>query len=102
MDKKKANNLLRRIYRALNNQIVEFKVNSNLNAYGIYDETNDEKILIEVNPRKNKEFFLTLIHELLHLIDYGNEKQISAVETELVQNLSDKQLTNLLKKVVSS
>ena len=101
MDKKQANNLLRRIYRALKNETIEFGLNSKLKGLcGICDATDGERVRIEINPKENKEFFLTLIHEALHLVDYENEDWVQETESKLFEALSDRQLMNLLKKVV--
>jgi len=101
MTKKEATTLLHKIYRALKNETIHFGLNSKLKGLcGICDATSGDKVVIEINPRENEEFFLTLVHEALHLIDYDNEKWVAETEPKLFAALSDRQLTNLLRRIV--
>lgn len=109
MTKAEADRKLRRIYRRIRESRPGVVFNSKLGKcfgqisaeFAISDGDIDFSHLIEFNPNKSgKSFVRTVIHECLHLA-YWNapEKQILKWESDLFKLLSDRQITNLMKRL---
>lgn len=103
MTKEQANRWLYRIYRMLKVTDLKMRLNRKLGKlFGIttiYAHGKDDA-LMEIDPEK-KEFMSTLVHECLHLVDWNlKEEQVGDLEVEIMDNLSDRQLMNLLKRII--
>ena len=108
MTKTEANNKLRRIYRRLKESKPSVELKSLGKCFGqikvgfeICDGTLDFQHAIELNPHKcGKSFLKTVLHECLHLAYWNaHEKQILKWENEMFGLLTDKQLSNLMKRL---
>ena len=109
MTKPEANKMLRKIYRRLKEIRPDISVNSKLGkvfgqitiGINVGESGWDLAHLIEINPNKcGKSFFRTIIHECLHLAEWNApEKQILKWESEMFEQLSDRQLSNLMKRL---
>ena len=96
----KANRWLYRIYRMLNNTGMRFRLNRRLMCYGISTITIDRDAEVVINPEK-KEFMSTIVHECLHLVDWDMaEERVMKLERLLMRHLTDRQLLNLLRKII--
>ena len=112
MNKAEANKRLKRIYKRLRECKTNVSLNSNLGRcfgqitanFEISDGDIDISHLIELNPHKGGQSFIkTVLHECLHLAYWNEpEKQIRTWENEMFPLLSDRQLTNLLTRCISS
>ena len=98
----RADNWLRRIYRMLSTTDIQFSLNRKLGeAYGqaTVGAEGDHDVTIQIDPER-KEFMSTILHECIHLSDWDlTEKQVMKIEALLMRQLTDRQLTNLLKKL---
>lgn len=111
MTKPEANRMLKKIYKRIRTGSPTVILNSNLGkCFGqitanleISNGEIDFSHLIELNPNKSgKSFIKTVLHECLHLAYWNKpEKQIRKWENEIFPLLSDRQLTNLLRKCIS-
>ena len=109
MTKAEANRRLRKIYSRLKDTKPTIVVNSKLGKcfgqisaeFEIKDGCIDFSHLIELNPNKSgKSFIKTIIHECLHLAYWNEkEKQILKWENDMFELLSDRQVTNLLRRL---
>ena len=103
MTKEQANKFLYRIYRALKENEIRFEISRSLGRlYGAldFDLRKPWKVTISVHADK-KQFVSTLVHECVHLVDIElKEKEVTEIEEQLMLHLTDRQLTNLLKRVV--
>lgn len=101
MDRAEATKILHKMYRVLRDEAIKVSINRKIGIFGdIYYE--DERTKIRLNPdRLGKGGIVsTAIHELLHYLDYeAKEYVISKREKEVYKALSDRQLTNLLKRL---
>lgn len=105
MTKVQAEYLLRKIYAALRNDDVRFKLSRKLGQ--IYGELSvnsrdSNKVTISVNPAKKGSkggFMSTVIHECLHLVSAAKENDICLCEERMFKLLTDRQLENLLKRI---
>jgi len=112
LNKPEANRHLKRIYKRLRESRCDVALNGKLGKcfgqitvdFVIKDGDIDFSHLIELNPYKSgKSFIKTVLHECLHLAYWNEtEKQIRTWENEIFPLLSDRQLTNLLIRCVSS
>lgn len=104
MTKAQANRWLYKIYNMLKTDTtMKLRLNRKLGKlYGmttIY-AAGRTAALVEVNPAK-KEFMSTIVHECLHLVDWDMpEKNVRELEYDLMEQLTDRQLLNLLKRVI--
>lgn len=105
MTKKQCDYLLRKIYGALRDEDVRFKLDRKLgNVYGelTCNSSDPTMVTIIVNPAKKGAlggFMSTLIHECLHLVSAAKEKDIRKCEHEMFKVITDRQLGNLLKRI---
>ena len=99
--KKDLYNYTNRIYRFLEKHgdaIIFIKIQGP--QTGFYDRAGDE-FSIEIDYRK--EIIPTLIHELLHRwYPEWCETKVRKVETQIVNQLSERQCKNILKKLANA
>ncbi len=103
MTKTQAGTWLYKIYKMLSEITMQFQLNRKLVDHGVaMCYNNDPKLgaVMVVDPEK-KEFLGTIIHECLHLVDWKMpETKVAKLEKQLMRKLTDRQLTNLLKRIV--
>jgi len=100
MSKRKATVWLYRIYRMLEDTEMRFTLNRRLKVYGMTTIFAEGPVALQVNPEK-KEFMSTLVHECLHLVDWDmSETNVMTLERGLMRHLTDRQLLNLLRRIV--
>jgi len=102
MTKVQANYLLKKIYAALRDENVRFKLSRKIgNIFGelTCDGTATVITLNALKKGARGGFFSTLIHECLHLISAACEKDIELAEEEMFKAITDRQLENLLKRI---
>jgi hypothetical protein len=103
MTKKQCDYLLRKIYAALKDETVRFKLDRKLGkVYGELACPDGNKVIIKVNPAKKGArggFMSTVIHECLHMISAACERDIEVCEEEMFKVITDRQLENLLKRI---
>ena len=98
MTKQEANNWYRRMIRCLKRNKFCVKLNSDPSIYGEIDWEPNE---IKLNPRKRSPLLRTIIHEILHSVDYDiPETELLRLESELFNLLSDRQLERLFKQLM--
>lgn len=105
MNQPEASRFLKRFYRVLRQDEVCIKLVKDLKydkpkpISGLWDPTQGKRAEVSLNPNKRRYggIVSTLIHELLHQIEYNrSHKWIFEKEKEIYNALSDRQLTNLL------
>ena len=103
MTKIDATRKLRGIYKVLANNQAKVQLNKKLKPLFGQVIMNDSGYKIELNPNKSgKSFICTVIHECLHAAYWQeHEKTIGRWEKEMFRLLSDRQLTNLMKRLFS-
>ena len=103
MTKQTANKWLYKIYKMLGEISMQFKLNRKLCDHGltmVYDNNPKLGALMIVDPEK-KQFMGTIIHECLHLVDWEmSETKVARLERTLMHKLTDRQLMNLLKRII--
>ncbi|MCK5613192.1 hypothetical protein KAR91_65575 [Candidatus Pacearchaeota archaeon] len=103
MTKRTADKWLYKIYKMLNTISMQFRLNRKLVDHGltmVYDNNPKLGAFMVVDPEK-KEFMGTIIHECLHLVDWEmSETKVAKLERSLMYKLTDRQLMNLLKRIV--
>lgn len=103
MTKKQTDKLLYKIYKMLNEIPMQFRLNRKLCDHGltmVYDNNPKLGAFMIVDPEK-KEFMGTIIHECLHLVDWEmSETKVAKLERSLMRKLTDRQLMNLLKRII--
>lgn len=109
MTKVEANRRLKKIYKRLRDNPPNVTLNGALGkCFGqitasleISNGDIDFSHLIELNPHKSgKSFIKTVLHECLHLAYWNTpEKQIIRWENDIFPLLTDRQLTNLMKRL---
>lgn len=102
MDAKGATRILHKIYQAIKENFVKVYVRRMEGTVG-WCRWEDEYVAIYVHPddRKiNASFLSTVIHECIHMI-YSDlrEREVLRMEKEVFELLTDRQLTNLLKRI---
>ena len=105
MTKPEANKMLRKIYRFLKKNDVVFDLKRDINDFDhIYKGGAGYDYLVELNATKcGRSFLRTVIHTCLHLAEWNApEKQILKWETEMFEQLSDRQLSNLMRRLYGS
>ena len=107
MEKKQASIELRKIYKSISDDNVNFKVDRNQRYDSIGNVNVDRycRVVVSICPYqknhvKNYNFIETIIHEMLHIV-YPNkqENEIEQLGIDVFSNLGDKQIQNLLIKV---
>jgi hypothetical protein len=102
MDKKEATRELYKMYRVLKDASVKVAINRKIEAFGCISWDDGGDTAVDLNPNKAVKggIISTAIHELLHYTHYDwPEWMVNKKENEIYDNLSDKQLSNLIKKV---
>ena len=103
MTKRQADKTLYKIYKMLSEISMQFQLNRKLMDHGltaVYDNNPKMGALMVVDPEK-KEFMGTIIHECLHLVDWEmSETKVARLERAMMCKLSDRQLMNLLKRII--
>ena len=104
MTKKAADKWLYKIYKMLNGISMQFQLNRKIHDHEIamvFDNNPKLGAVVVIDPEK-KEFMGTLIHECLHLVDWEmKEPAVSRLERSMMRKLTDRQLLNLLKRVIT-
>ncbi len=101
MDRETATKILYKMYRILKDENLRVAINRKIGIYGDVHYTEDSA-KIRLNPDRMAKggILSTAIHELLHTLNYdAPEYRISKLEKEVYDALSDKQLTNLLRRM---
>lgn len=105
MTQHEAKNILRRMYRILNHrEDIRIKLATEIPEHGTVNFYCDKPAVIQLNPNRRGAggIVSTLIHELLHIVFYDDpEYKICEKEKQMYRLLSDRQLTNLLRKTFS-
>ena len=82
---------------------MQFRLNRKIYDHGIamvFDNNPQRGAIVMIDPEK-KEFMGTLIHECLHLVDWQmSETAVARLEKGMMRKLTDRQLMNLLKRVI--
>lgn len=104
MDKRRwATATLYKFYRILENkEEIRFELNRKIKHCGEISFWVDAPAMILVNPDKRTKggIMSTIIHELLHIIyPDDSEPEILRLEKIMYKHLTDRQLTNLFKRV---
>lgn len=103
MTKKQVDALLYKVYKMLETTNMKFTLNRKLKPYGLttmFDGENGDGITVQVDPEK-KEFMSTCVHELLHILNWQwSETKVEKLERGIMRHLTDRQLLNLLKRIV--
>ena len=103
MTKSQANRWLYKVYKMLDSISMQFRLNRKMADHGltcVYDNSTARGAAVYVDPEKH-EFMGTLLHECLHLVDWDmEEKVVAKLERALMKKLTDRQLMNLLKRVI--
>jgi len=103
MKRNQANRWLYKIYAMLKDVNMKLRLNRKLGKYyGVTTLHAAGRIdaVIEIDPAK-KAFMSTIVHECLHLVDWDlKEKEVIRLENEIMKALTDRQLLNLLKRVI--
>ena len=101
MTREEATKILHKMYRVLRDENLRVAISRKIGIYGDVNYTEDSA-KIRLNPdRMGKGGIVsTSIHELLHTLDYdAKEYVISRQEREVYAALSDRQLTNLMRRL---
>ena len=105
MTHEKATRTLRKIYRVLAKpEDLKISIDRKIPEHGIVHFYSTKPAQLKLNPsrRSTGGIVSTVIHELLHIVYFGmSERKIRVLEKQVYQNLTDRQLTNLLKRVAS-
>lgn len=103
MTKYQVDKILYKIYRMLKEIPMQFRLNRKMSDHGItcvYDNHPETGAAIYVDPEK-REFMGTVLHECLHLVDWDMEEEhVAKLERDMMKKLTDRQLMNLLKRVI--
>lgn len=103
MNKKQADYLLRRIYKALEDNTVRVRFNRRMKKILGLCTWEDDHVRITLNPDEQGErggMMSTIIHECLHMVRSDlDEEDILKMEEEMFALLTDRQLGNLLRRV---
>ena len=103
MTKNQATKILYRMYKMLSTISMQFKLSRKLADHGIvmcWDNDPSKGAMVVVDPEK-REFMGTIVHELLHLLDWQmSETKVAKLERAMMRKLSDRQLMNLLKRII--
>ena len=103
MTKSQANRWLYKVYKMLDSISMQFRLNRKMSDHGItcvHDNHPERGVAIYVDPEK-REFMSTVLHECLHLVDWAMpEDEVAKLERALMRKLTDRQLMNLLKRVI--
>ena len=104
MTKRTADRWLYRIYKMLNTISMQFRLNRKIQDHGIamvFDNNPKLGAVVLIDPEK-KEFMGTLVHECLHLVDWNlSEPAVARLEKGMMRKLTDRQLMNLLKRIIT-
>lgn len=106
MTKKTADKWLYRIYRMLDTLPVQVRLSRKIpddHGIAICQDNDPSKgtVGIILNPDKS-EFMGTLVHECLHLVDWKmSEPAVARLEKGMMCKLTDRQLMNLLHRIVA-
>jgi hypothetical protein len=102
MDRKEATKVIKRIYRAIEENMIRVHIKRMGDTMG-WCRYEDDHIDIILNPddRAMKSCLLsTFIHECIHMLwNDLTEKQVLKMENEVFEALSDRQLENLFKRL---
>jgi len=106
VNKKKATRILHKIYKALKEEDVKMRLNRAIDPiFGYLTLDTRGRYIMEINPIKKGSrggLMSTILHECLHLVDITlPEYEIQELEIHMFEYLSDRQLTNLLKRVAN-
>ncbi len=100
-NKTDATRVLYKVYRCLEDHDLVVRLNRKLPVYGqVIRDWTQARTLMELNPRK-KDWVATMLHEALHLVDWDlKESEISTLERDTFEFLTDRQLGNLIKRII--
>jgi len=89
--------LLHRIYKVLREEHIELRLKRGLSCYGMLIEDWEQMI---IDPFSG-EFIETCIHECLHLLyPEADETIVIRLERQMINDLTDRQIANFLKRIV--
>lgn len=101
MTKKEANKWLKKIYGQLFRPMVRFRLVKLKGLAGEVYRHDDGMVEVRVDPYNPEPFISTIIHECIHLCDSGlSEKEVLNLENKIFNTISERQMQNLLKKIV--